>query len=52
MFGVIVVLLAILVVIPVGVLLSGGVVAGVIGFFLKSNGEKTHEGSELIETNV
>jgi hypothetical protein len=52
MFGVILVLLAILVMIPVGVLLSGGVVAGVIGFFLKDNGEKTHEGSELIETNI
>jgi hypothetical protein len=51
MFGVIVVLLAIIVVIPVGVLLSGGAVAGVIGYFLKDNGERSHEGSELIETN-
>ena len=51
-FGVIVVLVVILVVIPVGVLLSGGVVAGVIGWLLKDNGERTHEGSELIDTNV
>ena len=52
MFGVIVVLVVIVVVIPVVVLLSGGVVAGVIGSLLKYNGEKTHEGSELIDTNI
>ncbi len=45
-------ILVILVVIPVGVLVSGGAVAAIIGTVLKSNGEKTHPGSELIDTNT
>ncbi len=51
MFGAILVIVALLIVVPVGVIISGGVAAGVIGFFLKDNGEKTHEGSELLESN-
>ena len=51
MFGAIVILVTLLVVIPVAVIISGGVLAGVIGTVLKINGDKTHEGSELLETN-
>ena len=49
--GAIAILVALLIVIPVGVMLSGAVIAGVLGFFLKDNGEKTNEGSELIALN-
>jgi hypothetical protein len=52
MLGAILMLIALFVVVPVGVIISGGIAAGVIGTTLKINGEKTHEGSELIETNV
>lgn len=51
MFGVFLVVFVLLVVIPVGAIISGGVAAGVIGWALRRNGEETHEGSELIETN-
>lgn len=51
MIGVILVILALLVVVPVGAMVSGGVVAGVIGWALRRNGEETHEGSELLDTN-
>ena len=40
------------VVVPIGIIISGGVLAAIIGYFLKNNAETTHEGSELIETNV
>ena len=51
MFGVIVIVLLLVVIVPVGVLMSGGVLAGIIGWALRRNGEQTHEGSELIATN-
>lgn len=44
--------LILLVVFPVLVCMSGAIIAAVIGFFLKKNGEETHEGSELIDLNV
>lgn len=49
MVGPIVIIVVLLVAIPVGVAMSGAVVAGILGWALKSNGEATHEGSELIE---
>jgi ABC-type thiamin/hydroxymethylpyrimidine transport system permease subunit len=50
--GVILVVLALVVVLPVVVMLSGSVVAGILGWALKDNGEATHEGSELIDLNT
>lgn len=47
----ILVILALLVAVPVGAMVSGGVVAGVIGWALRRNGEATHPDSELIDTN-
>ena len=44
--------LLLVVVLPVVIIISGGVLAAIIGHFLKTNAETTHEGSELIETNV
>lgn len=47
--GVIVILVILVIAIPVSVLMTGAVVAGILGSSLKDNGERTHEGSELIE---
>jgi hypothetical protein len=49
--GAIAIVIALLIVIPVGTLVTGAVIAGVLGHFLKDNGEKEHEGSELIALN-
>jgi len=40
-----------LLLIPVMILMSGGIVAALLGFFLKTDAEVRHEGSELIELN-
>jgi hypothetical protein len=52
MSGALVITIVLLVVIPVGVILTGAAVAGILGWALKDNGEATHEGSELIDLNV
>ncbi|QYG94724.1 hypothetical protein HC251_21325 [Iamia sp. SCSIO 61187] len=51
MIGAIIIAVVLVVVIPVGVALSGGAIAGTLGFFLKKEGEAANEGSELIELN-
>lgn len=51
MVGAALVIIALLVVIPVGVLMTGGVAAGLIAHVLRTDVEKTHEGSELIDLN-
>ncbi len=49
MIGAIVVIIALVVVIPVSVIMSGGVLAGVIAHFLRTEGEHGHEGSEILD---
>ncbi len=49
MLGAVILVVIILVAIPVSVAMSGAVVAGILGWALRDNGEATHEGSELIE---
>ena len=51
MLGAIIIAIVIVIAIPVGVLVSGGVAAAVIGHFLREEGEASHPGSELIELN-
>lgn len=51
MLGAIIILVVLLVVMPVGVLMSGGVAAGILGFLVNDDVDRTHEGSELLETN-
>ncbi len=51
MAGAVAIIIVLVVAIPVGVLISGGVMAGVLGFSLKKEGEAANEGSELIELN-
>ena len=47
--GPILIVVVLLVAIPVSVMMTGAVVAGLLGWTLKENGEATHEGSELID---
>ena len=51
MGGAVAVVIALVIVIPVAVIISGGVLAGLIGAALKVNGERTYAGSELVELN-
>jgi putative copper export protein len=51
MIGVIIFLIFLLVVIPVGFLMTMALPAGIVGFLLKSKAEKDHAGSELLDTN-
>lgn len=52
MLGALILAVIIVVAIPVSVCMTGGVVAGILGWALKDNGEATHEGSELIDLNT
>ena len=52
MSGAVIITIVLIVVIPVAVIITGAVVAGILGWALKDNGEATHEGSELIDLNV
>ncbi len=47
----IIIAVVVIVLIPVGFLMSTSIAAGIFGFLLSSNAEQEHEGSELLETN-
>jgi hypothetical protein len=49
--GAILVIIALVVVIPVSVLISGGILSGIIGYFVQKDVDAQHEGSELIDLN-
>jgi hypothetical protein len=51
MAGAVLVVLAVVIVLPVLLCLGGAVLAVVLGSTLRSNGERTHAGSELIDLN-
>ncbi len=51
MIGFIIIVVVLLVVIPVGFLMTMAIPAGIIGTLLKNGSEADNEGSELIETN-
>jgi hypothetical protein len=51
MVGPIIIIVVLVVAIPVGVVMSGAVMAAILGWGLKSDVEEAHEGSELIELN-
>jgi len=52
MIGPAAIIIVLVVAIPVAVLMSGGVLAGVLGFFLKDDVDRSNAGSELLETNI
>lgn len=51
MVGPIIIVVVLLIAIPVGVIMSGGVVAALLGALVKSDVDRSHEGSELLESN-
>jgi hypothetical protein len=51
MGGAIAIAVILVIVLPVLFLIGGTIGAVLVGWLLKTNGEVTHEGSELIETN-
>lgn len=50
--GVVLILIVLVLAIPVGVLISGGIASGLLGHLLKTEVDKANEGSELLETNI
>ena len=50
--GAVIILIVLVAAIPIAVLMSGGIASGLLGYFLKEEAEKAHEGSELIDTNI
>jgi hypothetical protein len=47
--GAVIITALIVVFLPVSFLVTGGVVSAILGWLLKTNAEKEHEGSELID---
>mgnify|MGYP000055228916 CR=1 FL=1 len=52
MAGPVLIVIALVLVLPISVLLSGAVLAGLLGWSIESEGDAEHEGSELLELNV
>lgn len=51
MLGAAIIVLVLLVVLPVGFLVGGAVVAAILGHSLDRDAVRRHEGSELVELN-
>lgn len=51
MLGVLIIVVVLVIVIPVGFLMSTSLAAAVIGFLLKDNADKINPDSELLDTN-
>lgn len=47
-----VLIVIVLVAIPVGVIVSGALAAGLIGFLVNDEVDRNHAGSELLDTNI
>lgn len=47
--GALVIAFVLLVFIPVSVMITGGVVAGILGYFLKEDVDKEYEGTEYLD---
>jgi hypothetical protein len=47
--GAVLIIVVLVLVLPALFLITGAVLSGVLGWLLKSNGETTHEGSELVD---
>jgi hypothetical protein len=50
--GAIVIVVILVVLAPVAMAMSGAIAAGVLGWSLKDNVERDHEGSELVDLNT
>ena len=51
MVGAVIVAFVIVVVLPVGLIMSGAVAAAALGWTLKEDSDSRHEGSELVDLN-
>ena len=51
MLGAVIIVLVLVVVLPVGFLVGGAVVAGIMGSALDADARARHEGSELVDLN-
>ena len=49
MGGTVVIIIALVIVVPVAIIMSGGIASAALGFLLKRDVDQTHEGSELLE---
>lgn len=52
MFGVVAIIVVLVIALPVAVLVSGGVASALLGGLLKADVDRSHEGSELLDTNI
>ena len=52
MIGALILVVILVVLLPMAFLVTGAVGAALMGWLLKDNAEATHEGSELIATNI
>lgn len=50
--GPILIVIALVLVIPVGTLVGGAVLAAAFGWLVKTDVDQEHEGSELLELNI
>lgn len=51
MIGPIIIVIVLVIAMPVSVLMSGAVASALLGFFIKDEVDRSHEGSELLQTN-
>lgn len=51
MIGPVLIAIVLLVVIPVGLLMSGAAMSAILGWFLREDAEDRYEGSELVDLN-
>jgi hypothetical protein len=51
MIGAVLIVIVLVIAIPVGVMMSGGAFAAVLGWALKDNAAAEHADSELLDTN-
>jgi hypothetical protein len=50
--GAIIIVVVIVIALPVSFAMGGAVASAVLGFFLRDNAEREHEGSELLDLNT
>lgn len=52
MVGAVVIALVVLLVLPIGFLLGGAALSGILGYFLNRDAEERNEGSEYLDLNT
>lgn len=52
MVGPIIIVIVLVVALPVGVMMSGAIASALLGWLVNDDVERSHEGSELLDSNV